>query len=292
MDFAYVTQMTVNALMIGIIYSVIALGFTLIFGIARVVNFAHGEIYMMGAFVNYYLTTVLRVPFLLGAFLSAMLIGGLGIVLEKVVFRRIRPAEVGTIAEFPSVAVTLALVLILPALATTIFGTTEKGVSSGLDGQIVFSNVFISKERVVLIIIGLAIFFGLLLFIRWNKEGRALSAVAQNSEGAVLQGVSLDHAASLSFGIGFGLAGAAGGLFASLYYVEPTIGAPALLKTFIVVILGGIGSVTGTLLGGLLVGFIESYGRALFGGNLPMLVAFLLVIILLILRPRGLLGHD
>ena len=292
MDLAYIGQLTVNALMVGVIYSLIALGFTLIFGIARVVNFAHGEIYMIGAFVAYYLASVAKVPFFLSVLICSISVGMLGVLLEKLLFRKLRPAEVGTAAEFPTVAVTLALVLILPALAATFCGTTEKGIDSGISGSIALGKVFLPKERIVLTIVGLAVFVGLLLFIWRHKEGRALNAVAQDSEAAVLQGISLDRAASLSFGIGFGLAGAAGGLLAPLYYVEPTIGAPAILKTFIVVILGGIGSVMGTLLGGILVGFIESYGRALFGGNIPMLVAFLVVIILLVIRPRGLLGHD
>jgi branched-chain amino acid transport system permease protein len=292
MDFTYIVQLTVYALMLGIIYSLIALGFTLIFGIARVVNFAHGEIHMVGAFVVYYLVTAVKLPFFIAVFICAILIGLLGMVLEKVVFRSLRPAEVGTVAEFPTVAVALALVLILPALAAKFCGTTEKGFFSGVSGTVVLGGVFISKERIVIMLFGLATFIGLLLFIWRHKEGRALSAVAQDSEAAVLQGVNLNRAASLSFGIGFGLAGAAGGLLAPLYYVEPTIGTPVLIKTFIVVILGGIGSIMGTLLGGILVGFIESYGRALLGGNLPMLVVFLLVMILLIVRPTGLLGND
>lgn len=292
MDLIYIGQLTVNALMVGVVYSLIALGFTLIFGIARVVNFAHGEIYMVGAFVAYYLATVANIPFFLAVFICSILIGLLGVILEKVLFRPLRPGEVGTAAEFPTVAVTLALVSILPALAATFCGTTEKAINSGIRGTIVLGNVFIPKERVVLMVVGLVIFIGLLLFIWRHKEGRALSAVAQDSEAAVLQGISLDRAASLSFGIGFGLAGAAGGLLAPLYYVEPTIGAPAVLKTFIIVILGGIGSVVGTLLGGILLGFIEAYGRALFGGNIPMLVAFLVVIVFLVIRPKGLLGHD
>ncbi len=292
MEISYFAQTMLNSVMLGVTYSLIALGFTLIYGIARVVNFAHGEIYMVGAFGAYYLTVKLGLPFFVAIVLCALGTGILGIVLERILFRRVRPLKVGTSAEFPTVVITLGLVLIIPALAAVICGTREKGVPGAVSGIISFGGVILSVERLVTMVIGLGLFVGLLFFIRWHKEGRALKAVAQDSEAAVLQGVSLDRAASLSFGIGFGLAGIAGALIAPLYYVDPTLGPPTLLKTFIVVILGGIGSIPGTFLGGLLLGFIESFGRALFGGNLPMLIAFLLVIVLLVIRPVGLLGHE
>lgn len=292
MDFAYLGQLLVSGIMLGLIYSLSALGFTLIYGIARIVNFAHGDVYMVGAFLTYYLVAAARLPTALGIIVSGLLMAGLGLVLERGLFRIVRPKEVGTAAEFPSVIIALALTLILPATVVIIFGTLEKSVPSLVDGVLTLADVTLSKERLVIMIVGLLLFICLLLFVSKHREGRALSAAAQDSEAALLMGVSLDRAAMLSFGIGFGLAGMSGALLAPLYFVEPTIGPPVLLRTFIVVIVGGIGSVPGTLLGGLVLGFIESFGRAFFGKSLPMLFAFILVMLVLVIRPRGLLGHD
>lgn len=292
MDLVYLGQLVLNALMLGVIYSLIALGFTLIFGIARVVNFAHGEIFMMSSFVMYYLMTALGLPGMLAIIACALIMAGVGLVLERGLFRRLRPQEVGTAAEFPSVIITLALILIIPASVVAICGTKEKAIPSLISGVIMLGPIPLSAERLLIVIVGLALFVSLLFFIWRHKEGRALSAAAQDSEAALLQGVNLNRAASVSFSIGFGLAAVAGSLLAPIYYVEPTMGPSALLKTCIVVILGGIGSIPGTLLGGLIFGFIESFGRAFLSGSFPMLIAFGIVMLVLIIRPRGLLGHD
>jgi branched-chain amino acid transport system permease protein len=292
MDIYYIAQMLTNAVVAGVIYALIALGFTLIFGIARVVNFAHGEIYMLGAFLTFYIVAILKLPYVIGVIIAAVILSIIGIILERILFRRIRPSEVGTTEEFPTVALTLALALILPSLATVTFGASEKGVSSNIVGVLRIGGVSLPYERIIIVIIGLLMFLGLLLFILRHKEGQALNAVAQNPEAALMQGISLNRAASLSFAIGLGLAGASGGLLAPLYYVEPSIGPPALLKTFIVVILGGIGSVTGTLIGGLLLGFIEVTVRVFIGGSFPMLISFVILMIVLIIKPKGILGHD
>lgn len=284
--------MILNAVVAGAIYSLIALGFTLIFGIARVVNFAHGEMYMLSAFLTYYFTVKIGLPYLLAVTLVPVGFAIIGVVLERFLFRPVRPSEVGTEAEFPTVVITLALSLILPVIAILFFGTSEKGVPSGINGVIRISNVIIPWERFIIVVIALSLFICLLIFIRRHKEGLALDAVAQDREAAVLQGIDLDRTTGLSFAIGMGLVAAAGGLLAPLYYVEPTIGPPALLKTFIIVILGGIGSISGTLLGGLLFGFIEVFGRVFLGGSFPLLISFMMVIVILIIRPKGLLGHD
>ncbi|MFH1974150.1 MAG: branched-chain amino acid ABC transporter permease [Pseudomonadota bacterium] len=292
MTVTYAIQILINALMLGVIYSLMALGFSLIFGIARIVNFAHGEIYMIGCFLCYFIVSFLGLPFPLGVVASIALAGLFGVVLELFLFRRIRPEEAGTSAEYPTVAVTLALSLMLPALVATFFGTTEKAVASGIGGTIMIGGVFMSKERLAVMVIAICIFIAVASFIRWHRAGHALSAVAQDREAAMLQGMNIDRISALAFGLGFSLAGVAGALMAPLYYVEPVVGGTALIKTFIVVIIGGIGSIPGTLLGGLLLGLTESVGSAFLGGNLPMLFAFLAVVIFLIFRPSGLLGRD
>jgi len=140
--------------------------------------------------------------------------------------------------------------------------------------------------------IALAIFVGLLFFIWKHREGRAMAAMAQDYEAAMLQGVSLQKTNSIAFAIGFALAAVAAALLAPIYYVDPTMGPSALMITFIVVILGGVGSLPGTLLGGLILGAVNSFGAAYLPGGTPTLAAFVLVMIILIIRPKGLMGHD
>jgi branched-chain amino acid transport system permease protein len=246
---------------------------------------------MMGSFVIYYIV-IWGVPYLPALILGSLAVGLMGIVAEKYLFRPVRYTEPATIAEFPSVVITLAMIQIIPALTFFFAGVKEKNITSGISGVINVGKIAFPIERLVVIFVGLFIFVGLLFFIKYHREGRALNAIAQDQEAAVLQGVNPDHAARLSFGIGFGLAAVAGGLIGPIYFISPTIGPETLLKAFIVVVLGGIGSIPGTLLGGLLIAFIENFGRAFLGGNLPILLSFLLIIILLVFRPRGLLGHD
>jgi len=255
-DQAYFIQLLISAVMLGLIYTLIALGFTLIFGISRVVNFAHGEIYMVGAFVAYSLVSYGHLPVVL------------------------------------AVIVSVALIYIIPTAVVLIAGTTERTLPHLIAGSVTLGGAIISNERLLVMAIALAIFVGLLLFIWRHRDGRAMVAISQDTEAALLQGVSQQRIISLSFGLGFGLAAIAGALLAPLYFIDTSMGPPALLKTVIVVILGGIGSVPGTLLGGLLLGFIDVFGQAFLGGSLPTLVAFALVIFIMLIRPRGLLGHD
>jgi len=291
-DQAYFIQLLISAVMLGLIYTLIALGFTLIFGISRVVNFAHGEIYMVGAFVAYSLVSYGHLPVVLALLLAAVVVGVLGVVLEFLVFRPIRPKQVGTIDELPNVIVSVALIYIIPTAVVLIAGTTERTLPHLIAGSVTLGGAIISNERLLVMAIALAIFVGLLLFIWRHRDGRAMVAISQDTEAALLQGVSQQRIISLSFGLGFGLAAIAGALLAPLYFIDTSMGPPALLKTVIVVILGGIGSVPGTLLGGLLLGFIDVFGQAFLGGSLPTLVAFALVIFIMLIRPRGLLGHD
>ena len=188
--------------------------------------------------------------------------------------------------------ISISLVSIIPAVVVLVTGTQEKHIPSLISGSVALGPVVLSQERLLIMLVALIIFVGLLLFIWKHREGRAMAAVAQEVEAAMLQGVSLQKTNSLSFAIGFALAAVAAALLAPVYYVDPTLGPPILLRTFIVVILGGIGSVPGTLLGGLILGFIDSFGQALLPGTFPTLASFLLVMIILIIRPKGLLGHD
>jgi len=292
MDFAFFAQIAVNAIMLGLIYALIAFGFSLIFGISRIFNFAHGETYMLSAIIAYYIISVAGIPGPLGILLCALLVAIIGLGVEWIFYRPIRPKGLGVQDMFPPLIISVSLVSIIPAAVVLITGTNERSISSLISGTITVGSVMISKERLLIMLIALVIFVGLLFFIRKHREGRAMAAMAQDFEAAMLQGVSLQKTNSIAFGIGFALAAVAATLLAPIYYVDPTMGPAALLSTFIVVILGGVGSLPGTLLGGLILGAINSFGAAYLPGGTPTLAAFVLVMIILIIRPKGLMGHD
>ena len=285
-------QLAVNSLMLGLIYALIAFGFTLIFGIAGIINFAHGEIYMVGALVTFYMISALGLPIPLGIAVTALIMASIGAILNYVLFRRVRPQGKSLEQIFPPMIVSIALVSIIPSVAILLAGTREKAVPPYVTGLLDIGGVMIAKERLLVMVLALVVFVGLLFFIWKHREGRALAAMAQDIDAAKLNGVNLLKSDTIGFSIGFGLAAVAAALLAPIYYVDPSIGAPILLKTFIVVILGGIGSIPGTILGGLIVGFIEGYGQALLPGNMPTLLTFSLVVLILLIRPKGLLGHD
>ena len=289
MDQAYFITLLISAVMLGLIYTLTALGFTLIFGISRVVNFAHGEIYMVGAFVAYALVSCGHLPVYAAMILAALIVGVLGVIVEFLVFRPIRPKQVGTIDELPGVIVSVALISIIPASVVLIGGTTERAMPHLISGHVTLGGAIISNERLLIMAIALAIFVGLLFFIWKHRDGRAMVAISQDTEAALLQGVSQQRVVSLSFGLGFGLAAIAGALLAPLYFIDVSIGPAALLKTVIVVILGGIGSVTGTILGGLMLGLIGSV-VTFFDPGLALVAYYVIFTFLLLLKPTGLMG--
>jgi len=292
MDAAFFFQIAVNAIMLGLIYALIAFGFSLIFGISSIFNFAHGETYMLSAVIAYYLITVAGIPGPLGILLCAVVVAIIGLGVEWIFYRPVRPKGLGTQDMFPPLIISVSLVSMIPAAVVLISGTNERSIPSLIAGTIRVGSVVISTERLVIMLVALAIFVGLLFFIWKHREGRAMAAMAQDFEAAMLQGVSLQKTNSLAFGIGFALAAVAAALLAPIYYVDPTMGPAALLSTFVVVILGGVGSLPGTLIGGIILGAINSFGAAYLPGGTPTLAAFVLVMVILVVRPKGLMGHD
>lgn len=282
---ALIPQLLLNALVLALIYVLIASGFSLILSISRILNFAHGEIYMLGAFGCYFLYQVAGLNFFLALLITAIIIGALGVGLERLFFKPCRGND------FAMVIMSLGLTIFISGAALAVFGEKDRGVSSPFAGVIKISGVTFSIERLVIILVSIAIFVGLYYFIKRVKIGQAMRAVAENSEAARLQGISIDRVCALSFGIGCALAAAAGVLTAPLYYVNPFLGPGAILPAIIVVILGGLGSISGVVAGSLILGFIQSFGGAYIGGY-SGLIAYCAVIILLTVKPQGLFGHE
>jgi len=275
----------INALITAMFYMLVAVGATLVFGILDIINFAHGEFYMLGGFIAYVLFGQLHLNYFLTLGVAFLAVGAFGFLIEKFIFKRFRRMFL------QSFIVCMGLIWIFRESMRFIFGIWDKNVPVVFKGIIKIGEISFSVERVVITIVGFFLIIGLYLFIDKTNQGRAMRAIAQDPEAAALQGVDINYISSLAFGIGCGLAAVAGVLIAPLLYVSTGMGAGMIITVFNIIILGGLGSVPGCLLGSLILGFVNSFGGTFFPQALVNLMIYMSMFILLVLRPRGLLGH-
>jgi branched-chain amino acid transport system permease protein len=280
-----VAQALVNGVIIGLLYLLMAIGFTLVFGVMRIVNFAHGEFYMLGAFFAYLLVSRFQLPFVAAVGAAFVLAVVLGWVIEALVLKPFRHDELnGMIA-------TIGLAMILQAVALMAFGPDPQFMPSVADGSVTLGAVSLPMSRLYVVGFSVAVLLTLYVFLGHTRTGRALRAVVQDTEIATAQGVRARLMYPLGFGIGVGLAAIAGALMAPLFSVSPFIGATPLLKAFIVVILGGLGSIPGAALASLLLGVTESVASTFISNSIAEILIFALVMAMLVIRPTGLLGR-
>ena len=285
MDFAFFVQVFINGLMLGLTYVLIASGFSLIYGIMRLLNFAHGEFYMLGAFATYLLSEHLGLDYFTALILSMIIIAVLGMLVYRFFFRPFRDQH------DPSLVIALGIAMLIGGLALLIFGEKDKSVSPVFSGVIQILGATLSVERMVVIFSAILLMTALTLFIKFSKTGQAMRAVAQDREAAALQGIGVDSTFMICMGISSALAGAAGALLAPLFFVNPFLGMHAVLKALVVVVIGGLGSIPGAIAGGLLLGFVESFGNT-FLGDITEMLGFVMVMLVLLFRPQGLFGHG
>lgn len=278
-------QIVVNGLMSSLVYILMALGFTLIFGIMRVVNFAHGELYMMAAFLVYALVGSLGWNYYLVVVLSALALGLFGATLERVLFRHF----IGR--ELHGMILALAVSITLQAAAFILFGANDLSVQRPISGVFDLGALVVPRDRVAVGVSALVVLFAFYAFMRYTKTGLAMRAVVQDEEIASIHGVRPKIIHPLAFGIGAMLAGFAGALMAPIYTIHPYMGAQPMLKAFIVVILGGLGSVPGAVLGGIVLGLLESVFATLVNTTVATMVSFAIVVLILLFKPTGLLGR-
>lgn len=285
MDFTFLMgQALTNGLIIGLLYLLMAIGFTLVFGVMRVVNFAHGEFYMLGAFSAYVCVTRLQLPFLAAVLVTFVLTLILGWIIEVVVMKGFRGDELnGMIA-------TIGLAMILQNGALMVFGPDPQSMPAVAEGVVPLGPVMLPMSRLYVVVFSLAVLVVLYMFLMHSKGGRALRAVVQDIEIASAQGIRAHFMYPLGFGIGVALAAVAGALMAPVFSVSPSIGSTPLLKAFIVVILGGLGSLPGAALAALLLGVFESVANTFMSSSFSDMLLFGFVILMLIFRPSGLLG--
>lgn len=281
----------VNGVSLGSIYAVIALGYTMVYGIARMLNFAHGDIIMVGGYVAFIVMTDLGLP-AIAAILAAMLACTLlGILIERLAYRPLRAA--------PSLAVLITAIgvsYLLQNLALLIWGSAPRSFTSVVtleplrffDGQLV-----ITGEAMVSILVSAVIMVVLNLFVNKTKMGHAMQAVSEDRGAAQLMGINVNATITLTFAIGSGLAAVAGVLLCSAYpSLQPTTGAMPGIKAFTAAVFGGIGSIPGAMVGGVLLGIIEILGKAYISTQLADAIVFAVLIVVLLVRPTGLLGKK
>lgn len=274
-----------NGLVIGTMYVLMAIGFTLTFGIMRVVNFAHGEFYMLGAFIAFFSYVHWQIPFVGCLLIAALIIGILGVLVERTLIQPFRDDETsGMIA-------TLAISVIIQNAAIVAWGPAPRPMPDIVQGALVLGPFSFPWSRLLVIAAAALIFAVFWLFMQSTRTGRAMRAVAQDKEAALIQGIRINFIYPLAFGMSVALASLAGALMGPVFSVSPFIGLTPMLKAFVVVILGGLGSVPGAVAGGLLLGLIESFTATMFGSLVADILQLLLVIAILLVRPAGLLGQ-
>ena len=272
---------------IGSIYVLLATGLNLIFGVMKLVNFAHGELLMLGAYVSYSVTTGLGLDAYLSIIVSMGVVALVGLGVERLAFRKVLGAD-----KLNEIFVSLGLILFFDNIAVLIWGEDSKWLTSPFEGMsLQLGDVFLRYDMLIAFVLVAAILVGLIFLIKKTKIGMAMRATSQKSQAAMLMGINIEHIYIFTFVLGAALAGAAGTLFGIIFPFNPYIGALPTIKTFAIIILGGLGSIPGAIVGGLLFGIAENVAVYALGGIWGDAVAFALLIAVLILRPRGLFGE-
>jgi branched-chain amino acid transport system permease protein len=293
----YLMAQASNGLVVGCLYALMAVGLTLIFSVLKIINFAHGEFYMVGGYTAYYMVTVLGgLHPLLGIFFAMIVLLGLGSLFEAAFLRPIHLGSVNRPAEY-AILVTFGLSFFLQNLVLSLAGPFPHRSPSFMSGGLTVGPVTISADRLIAAGLALVLMFALMLFIRATWTGKAMRAVSQDRDAAAVSGINPFKMNNIAFGIGASLAGASGALIAPIFAVVPDVGVLPSLRSFVIVVLGGMGSVKGALIGGIAIGLVESLGaalipdpsRALAYRELYGLVIFVMV---LLFRPQGLFGEK
>ena len=284
-----ILQYCINGISIGSIYAIIALGYTMVYGIAKMLNFAHGDIIMVGAYICYCVTNYLGMPPILGILASMAVCTLLGIVIEGLAYKPLR----GT----PSLAVLITAIGVsyfLQNAAQLIWGSNPKSftsVVSTIKPFLLFGSLTITGEVLVTVVVSVVIMLALTWFTSSTRIGKSMRAVSEDRDAAQLMGINVNKTISITFAIGSALAAVAGVLMcSSIPVLQPTTGSMPGIRAFTAAVLGGIGSIPGAMLGGVLLGIIETFAKAFPSTQFSDAIVFGVLIIILLVKPAGLLG--
>ena len=282
----------INGISLGSVYAIIALGYTMVYGIAKMLNFAHGDVIMIGAYTALTLLTGVGVNPLLAVLISMGVCTVLGMVIEKIAYKPLRGASSSLAVLITAIGVSY----FLQNVALLVFGADAKSfvnVISVPSISLAGGELIISGTTIVTIIACIVIMCGLTLFVNKTKPGRAMKAVSEDRGAAQLMGVNVNATISLTFAIGSGLAAIAGVLMCSAYpSLTPYTGAMPGIKAFVAAVFGGIGSIPGAMVGGILLGIIQNLGTAYISSQVADAIVFAVLIVVLLVKPTGLFGKN
>lgn len=282
----------ISGISLGSVYAIIALGYTMVYGIAKMLNFAHGDIIMVGAYVVFMAMASGGVPALPAVLLSIVVCTVLGVVIERVAYKPLRNAASPLAVLITAIGVSY----FLQNMALLIFGSNTKSFSSVVKFPAISlagGKLVISGETSVTILACIVIVIGLSMFINRTKPGQAMLAVSEDKGAAQLMGINVNGTIALTFAIGSGLAAIAGVLLCSAYpSLTPYTGSMPGIKAFVAAVFGGIGSIPGAMIGGILLGIIEIFGKAYISSQMADAIVFAVLIVVLLVKPTGLMGKN
>lgn len=279
----------ISGISLGSVYAIIALGYTMVYGIAKMLNFAHGDVIMVGAYVVFY-STAAGMPAIPAVLLSVVICTVFGMVIEAVAYRPLRSAASPLAVLITAIGVSY----LLQNLALLFWSSNTKSFTSVVKiPALKVAGLNISGETMVTILACIVIVVGLTLFINKTKPGQAMLAVSEDKGAAQLMGINVNATIALTFAIGSGLAATAGVLLCSAYpSLTPYTGSMPGIKAFVAAVFGGIGSIPGAMIGGILLGIIEIFGKAYISSQMADAIVFAVLIVVLLVKPTGLLGKQ
>jgi len=282
-------QQMVNGISLGSIYALIALGYTMVYGIIKLINFAHGDVYMIGAYVGFTITTYANLGFFPALIIAMIACAALGMVIEKVAYKPLRSSS-----RIAVLITAIGVSLLLEYVMMFFVGAEVRSYPKLLSDQVfLFGDIRINMQQIYIVVTAIVLMLLLQFILHKTKIGKAMRVVSIDKDAAQLMGIKVDKTISFTFAIGSALAGAAG-VLVGIYYnsINPLMGVMPGLKAFIAAVFGGIGSIPGAMIGGLSIGvmetFVSGYGNSMYRDA----VVFALLILILILKPSGLLGKD
>ncbi|MDH4266491.1 MAG: branched-chain amino acid ABC transporter permease [Deltaproteobacteria bacterium] len=278
-------QQVLNGIMLGSVYSLVALGLTLEYGILHIPNFAHGALYMAGAYFTFLLATNVGLNFWLAMIIAMAVLALIGVLVERIVYRPL-------MLESPlsSFIAAIGLIFIFVDGALNIFGPDFKRFPPIHTDVFQFFGVTITLQRIIIVVVTAVLIILLHLFIKKTTVGATIEATAQDREGAQLMGISVNRVRMIVFALGTALASAAAALVAPIHLVYPGMGGPVILKAFVIIILGGMGSIPGAIIGGFMLGVVESLSGGYISTSYNEVFAFGVLVTVLAIRPTGLFG--
>lgn len=282
-------QQLINGLSLGSIYALIALGYTMVYGIIKLINFAHGDIYMLGAYIGFMAITVLGVGFFPALLIAMIGCAILGVVIERIAYKPLRNAT-----RIAALITAIGVSYFIEAMTQRIMGTNVRAFPNVLSSEVIqFAGLRISYQQIYIFITTVVLMLILQTIVKKTKVGRAMRAVSVDADAARLMGINVDATISYTFAIGSALAGAAG-VLVGIYYssINPLMGMVPGVKAFIAAVFGGIGIVPGAMFGGFFIGIAEALVSGYGGSLYKDAVVYIILIIILIIKPAGLLGKN